>query len=85
MNDNNEGEGIFLDAHSQEEVMQALLIGLHSYGEIERLTNSFELLKMTGRVNEDNKDLRPIHPTGSPDTVNLFASALRMVHACRCD
>lgn len=64
-----------LDRDSLSNIRQALLIGLSSFGEIERLTDYFALMG-----SEDLPEgIRPTHPTGSPDTINKFADALRMV------
>ena len=59
------------------EIRNALHIGLASYGEIERLTNSYGLAELSGK--RPATDLKPIHPTGAPDTVSMFANALRYV------
>lgn len=61
-----------LDKEQLEAVRQALLIGLESFGEIERIHNSvgFETIP---------KGLCPLHPTGAPGTIGDFASALRII------
>jgi len=56
-------------------IRDALLIGLASYGEIERLSAVQELRAMRGKP--IGKDLRVVHPTGAADTVSRFADALR--------
>lgn len=56
-------------------IRHALLIGLESFGEVERVIDRFELLTVCGR--HVDKELRPLHPTGSADTIGRFASALR--------
>lgn len=56
-------------------IRRALHIGLESFGEIERVTDTYELLESRGHGLHEL--LRPIHPTGSSDTIGVFASALR--------
>lgn len=57
-------------------IRRALLVGLASYGEIERLTDVAELLDELGQL---PKGLMPIHPTGSANTVSEIADALRLL------
>lgn len=59
------------------EVRRALLIGLEAFGEIERLTDVAEGLNRTGSALP--RSMHPLHPTGSPDTVARFATALRLL------
>lgn len=59
---------------SLEKIREMLLVGLTSYGEIERLKNAQETHKVCG--GELEEDLQVIHPTGSADTVSDFAEAL---------
>lgn len=66
-------------AEDLEYIRHALLIGLWSYGEIERLTNDFD--RHTIGDNEVPQELRPTHPNGAPDTVGEFADALLRVEA----
>jgi len=61
-------------------IMRALLIGLSAYGEIERVRNLAELAKLSREWQESMNDLVPLDPTGSADTVGLFADALRSVN-----
>lgn len=58
-------------------IRQALHIGLESFGEIERVTNEFDLRRTfdSGLA----KELRPVHPTGAADTIGQFAAALRLL------
>lgn len=59
-------------------IREALLIGLSSFGEIDRMDNAYDThVSVCGEQIPD--DLRPIHPTGSTDTVGTFADALRML------
>ncbi len=65
--------------HDQRQlIIDALLIGLNSYGEIERLDNAVDILEKISKI-EVPESLRPIHPTGAADTVSLFATALRFL------
>lgn len=64
-----------LNADEVALVREMLLIGLASYGEIERLRNVVELAKIFKE--KFPEELNPIHPTGSADTVSDFADALR--------
>lgn len=61
-------------------VRHALLLGLESFGEVERVIDAFESRAMYGNQ-PLAKELRPLHPTGSPDTVGRFAAALRVLDA----
>ena len=58
-------------------IRRALLIGLDSYGEIERLSNHVQLMNLGKEEIPD--ELRPIHPTGCSDTIGEFATALRHI------
>jgi hypothetical protein len=62
---------------SLEKIRNMLLIGLSSYGEIERLSDAQKREKLCG--NETPEGLRVIHPTGSAETLGDFAEALRYV------
>lgn len=63
-----------LDSDQVKRIRRALLVGLASYGEIERLSNGQEIQKACGI--ETPEELRVIHPTGAADTVSDFATAL---------
>lgn len=60
-----------LDAEDVRAIRKALLIGLDSYGEIERLSNQADCCA------EIPAEWKPIHPTGASDTIGDFATALR--------
>lgn len=60
-------------------IRSALLIGLSSFGEIEKLDNAYRIHTQLGGESIPD-DLRPIHPTGSVDTVSIFADALRAIN-----
>ncbi len=68
---------ITLDCEAVAAIRRALLIGLSSFGEIERIDNQCELIKISGE--EVPEGLKPIHPTGCCDTVGEFANALRFL------
>lgn len=63
-----------IDLESIRCLRKALITGLASYGEVERITNSWECLQGTAR--HPAGELKPVHPTGSSDTVGDFADAL---------
>lgn len=66
---------ITLDQHDISGIRHALLIGLESFGEVERLDDQqglFSWVKLP-------EQLRVIHPTGAPDTIGVFANALRIL------
>lgn len=71
-------EAITLELEHANAILDALLIGLASYGEIERLDDAFDRLTL-GPINPA-AELRPIHPTGSADTVSDFATAISLLH-----
>ena len=54
----------------------ALLIGLDSFGEIERITDCYDTQVEISKHPIDG-DLNPIHPTGTSDAIGCFAEALR--------
>lgn len=68
---------ITLDSEAVTAIRRALLIGLSSFGEIERIDNECALIKIGGE--DAPEGLKPIHPTGSSDTVGEFANALRFL------
>jgi len=53
------------------------LIGLDSYGEIERIDDEFGKIDSFAKGNPIPETIRPIHPTGANDTIGVFAEALR--------
>lgn len=59
-------------------IREALLIGLECFGEVERVENVFDLHE-TVRKGSLPVELRPLHPTGTDDTVGRFAGALRIL------
>lgn len=72
-------EEIVLDIEQQKEINHALLIGLESFGEIERIDDEvgkYDLMPNLGKIPES---IRPLHPTGTNDTISTFAAALRYI------
>lgn len=64
-----------LGADEIANIRETLLIGLECFGEVERLIDSFDMLKSIGH--SPDSSLRAKHPTGAADTVCMFAAALR--------
>lgn len=62
-----------LDEDQITAIRHALLIGLESFGEIERLQNVVEVNK----ISQKQTPVQPLHPTGAADTIGDFAAALR--------
>lgn len=67
-----------LDAGELRAVRFAVLVGLQSFGEIERLINRAEVF--ADRLPDG---MRPNHPTGQADTVSKFAEALAYLEQAR--
>lgn len=67
-------QGFVLEGEALDRVRRAVLIGLASYGEIERLSNAQQIREACSR--EVPEDLRVLHPTGAADTTSDFAAAL---------
>lgn len=66
------------ELHSDiRKIREALLIGLESFGEVERVIDRFKLLDMAGSPADNG--LQPLHPTGASDTIGVFATALRIL------
>ncbi|WP_154717146.1 hypothetical protein [Sterolibacterium denitrificans] len=66
-----------IDLETCRVIREVLVIGLSSFGEIERLRNAYSLHAHMGEAIPD--DLEPLHPTGAADTVGRFADALAAV------
>lgn len=73
-----EDGALVLEDEARNAVIQALLIGLESFGEIERIFNACDIAQMRGE--HVPKEVKPSHPTGSADTIGVFATALRYMH-----
>lgn len=69
------GPNHILDHDQVKTIRHALLLGLASYAEIERLNDVQKTHLMFGQA--IHEDLRVLHPTGSAETVAEFAAALR--------
>lgn len=65
---------INLDAEQVKAIRSALIIGLSSFGEIERLCNQADIHESYETPLPEG--LKPIHPTGCTDTAGVFANAL---------
>lgn len=68
-------ETLTLDAEEIRAIRKALLIGLDSFGEIERLSNRQGIAELAGNPTPEGSKV--IHPTGSSETIGDFAMALR--------
>jgi hypothetical protein len=59
----------------------ALLIGLSEHGECERIRSNLDELE--SRDKEFDKNLYPMHPTGTSDVIGRFHTALSIVRSAR--
>lgn len=73
------GKSIQLEEDQVTQIIDALLIGLACYGEVEKNQNAVEILKSRGVVVD--RSLCTLHPTGSVDVPSDFAAALQFLHA----
>lgn len=64
-----------LDHQALKAIRRALITGLDSFGEIERVLEYVATYKSLGR--EVPEEVIPTHPTGLNDTISDFASAFR--------
>lgn len=71
-----------LDLEDTQTIREALLVGLASYGEIERVRDLQDQAELCGRPAVG--PLRVLHPTGSAGTVSRFAEALRLIELHEC-
>lgn len=69
-----DSETITLDREAVVAIRAALLVGLASYGEVDKLCDCANVLREMGTPLPDL--FSPTHPTGSDDTVGQFAEAL---------
>lgn len=69
--------GLLLGAKQKKVIADALLIGLESYGEIERVDNALRVAEQHPNIGRLPYSLQPIFPLGSDDPIGVFAAALR--------
>jgi hypothetical protein len=74
----NEADDITLSREQLGWIRDALLIGLASYGEIEKVLNAKELRKAMGQGWPQYLDV--MHPTGDCEVVSKFATALMAIN-----
>lgn len=67
-------ETVTLDREAVAAIRRALIVGLSSYGEVERLCNSARAMENLGQPVPET--FIPMHPTGSDETIGQFADAL---------
>ena len=60
-------------------IRHALLIGLESFGEVQRVLDAHEIFTKLGK--DPHEMLKPTHPTGTSDTIGIFAAALRDIES----
>ncbi|MFB1488398.1 MULTISPECIES: hypothetical protein [unclassified Thiocapsa] len=70
-----------IEEDTLELVTDMLLVGLQSYGEVERLTAAADICELGGR--RLPRSMRPIDPAGDPETISKFADALRLIRNLR--
>jgi hypothetical protein len=58
-------------------IREALLIGLESFGEVERVIDAHHLHGSHSTALAAG--LLPLHPTGASNTIGVFANALRLL------
>lgn len=63
-----------LDAEQVHAIRRALITGLSSFAEVERIENAVQVERMCGGAVSD--ECVPIHPTGCAGSAELFATAL---------
>lgn len=74
--------GLLLGAKQKKVIADALLIGLESYGEIERVDNALRVAEQNPNIGRLPYSLQPIFPLSSDDPIGVFATAMRyMQHA----
>lgn len=73
-----DGNDIALSREQLSWIREALLIGMASYGEIEKVLNAKELRESMGLQWPEYLDVR--HPTGDCEVVSKFAAALMVIN-----
>ena len=74
---------VYVELEGIRRAREMLLVGLASFGEIERQEYYQDTRELIGQIRP--KDERVIHPTGSNGTVSDFAEALRWVSGLEWD
>jgi hypothetical protein len=74
----NEFKDYRISGEDVELIREMLLVGLASYGEIEKTISAFDLAAL--RTAPVSDGARPAHPTGESDTVAKFAAVLHCLH-----
>lgn len=69
---------VILDESELHVIRHALLMGLGSYGEIERLIDASKVAALC--ESPFPKEAIPLHPTGDAGTIGKFAFALSLVN-----
>jgi len=69
--------GLLLGAKQRKAIADALLIGLESYGEIERVDNALRVAEQNPDIGSLPYSLQPIFPLSSDDPIGVFATAMR--------
>lgn len=69
--------GLLLSAKQKKVIADALLIGLESYGEIERVDNALRVAEQNSNIGKLPYSLQPIFPLSSDDPIGAFAAAMR--------
>ncbi len=68
-----------IDQSSIDAIREALVIGLTSFGEIDRLTEETKLLQAIGKPVPEQ--MLPMHPTACIGTVSTFSAAFMELEA----
>jgi|GEM_PF-4497973 len=69
--------GLLLGAKQKKVIADALLIGLESYGEIERVNNELRIAEQNPNIGRLPYSLQPIFPLSSDYPIGVFTAALR--------
>ena len=69
--------GLLLGAKQKKVIADALLIGLESYGEIERVNNELRIAEQNLDIGRLPYSLQPIFPLSSDYPIGVFTAALR--------
>ncbi|HZQ61641.1 MAG TPA: hypothetical protein VFC24_09850 [Casimicrobiaceae bacterium] len=74
---NDSSKGTLITDEELRSLLNVTLVGLASYGEVERLYEACQSLELFNRAVPE--ELRVIHPTASSETIGEFADALRIL------